>query len=431
MIDLLIVGAGPAGLMAAKRSAELGLNVTVIEIKKDLKNIKRACSAQFVMDKNYEGESVEIENHKIFFNNSGFNLDYSGPFLNIIDNYHHSPSGHKIHFAHEDHRPFAVRFDKSILLQDLCASCKKLGVNLIFNTIAYRGIDMGDKVMIDIKNNDNYSTLVAKKLIIAEGANAKLTGIFGLNKGRKLLGSPFVVSYTLKNTTGFEKNSWNQYYGDSYHPYAEVIAESDLHGDSCIELTIMGNKILKPDTVFEKLKTNSPLSKNLEHAELIDKKACTLRSYESIKRPYLGNVLVIGDSAAHVEVIVQGALMCGYHAGNAIKNELLGKNGFLEYTTWWNNAFEFNCENSLEFIKLYGTLAMKVHYSDDELDYLFSLLDGKVLNGNFNQYEVPKTVWNSILQYKEKIKEERPELFERIKKIDELSSNGKLKTSNI
>ncbi len=32
--------------------------------------------------------------------------------------------------------------------------------------------------------------------------------------------------------------------------------------------------------------------------------------------------MVIGDSAAHIEVIVQGALMCGYHAGRVIVKEL-------------------------------------------------------------------------------------------------------------
>lgn len=53
MIDLIVVGAGPAGLMTAKRAAELGLKVTVIEMKKDITHVKHACSAQFVMDNYY------------------------------------------------------------------------------------------------------------------------------------------------------------------------------------------------------------------------------------------------------------------------------------------------------------------------------------------------------------------------------------------
>ena len=36
IIDLLVIGAGAAGLMTAKRAAELGLKVTLIEKNKNL-----------------------------------------------------------------------------------------------------------------------------------------------------------------------------------------------------------------------------------------------------------------------------------------------------------------------------------------------------------------------------------------------------------
>ena len=75
--------------------------------------------AQFVMDEGYENECLKIQDNKIFLPNNGFHIPYTGRLLNIINNYHHSPSSHKIHLAHRDHRPFAVKFDKGQLLQDL------------------------------------------------------------------------------------------------------------------------------------------------------------------------------------------------------------------------------------------------------------------------------------------------------------------------
>ena len=54
--DVVIVGAGPAGLMAAKRGAEKGLRVVVIERKKDVSRIRRACCSHFVMDDGYAGD---------------------------------------------------------------------------------------------------------------------------------------------------------------------------------------------------------------------------------------------------------------------------------------------------------------------------------------------------------------------------------------
>lgn len=426
IFDLAIVGAGPAGLMTAKTAAELGLKVTLIEMKQEIKEIKRACSAQFVLDDGYENESLKIQDNIIFFPQNGFHITYTGRLLSITDNYHHSPSGHKIHLAHPDHRPFAVKFDKGRLLQDLEKDCEKYGVELRLATLAAGGEDAGDHVRLDIKQHENFSSIKARKLVIAEGANAKLTGIFGLNKGRSLFGIPFVLSYTIEGTTGFELQSWNQFYGSEYHPFAEVMVESSIYGNDIIELTIMGNKDLPPDKIFEKLIKDSPMSKHFLNARVIDKKGCSLKSYASLNKPYSGNVLAIGDSAAHVEVLVQGAFMCGYRAANAVKNELIGENGFEQYTCWWNEAFDFNRTEAFELVKLYGSLAMRPKYSDEELDYLFSLLEGEVLNGNFSQFEVPKNVWKAILSHKTQIQSERPILFDKIKNIDELKREGKL-----
>lgn len=426
IIDLAIVGAGPAGLMAARTAANLGLETTVIEMKRDISNVKRACSAQFVMDRGYENETVGIIDNKIHFINNGFYIDYTGPLLNIIDNYHHSPSGHTIHLAHHDHRPFAVKFDKGHLLKDLSNDCEKAGAKILLDTLALNGRDMGDYVKLDIKKDNTISEIYAKKLIIAEGANAALAGKFGFNKKRVLYGRPFVFSCIMEGTTGFEPQSWNQFYGSKYHPFAEVMIESSITGPDDIELTIMGTKNMRPDILFDKLIHESPLSRHFTDAVIKEKRGCSVNSFESIRKPYNGNVLVIGDTAAHVEVIVQGALMCGFNAAQAVYNELNNKIGFDDYTFWWNKAFNFNRMNSLEFVKLYGALSMMPKYSDDELDYLFSLVEDELLCGNYSQFEVPKTVWKAILYHKEKINNDNPDLFAKIQPIIELDTQGKL-----
>lgn len=424
--DLAIIGAGPAGLMAAKTAAELGLKVTLLEMKRDIEKIKRACSAQFVMDEGYENESLKIQGNKVLFTRNGFEITYTGRFLPITDNYHHSPSGHRIHLAHSDHRPFAIKFDKGQLLKDLLNECEKHGVEVKLETVATGGQDMGDHVRIDIKHHESATSIKAKKLVIAEGANAKVTGIFGFNEGRKLFGIPLVLSYKIENTSGFEPHSWNQFYGSKYHPFAEVMVESSLEGEDAIELTIMGTKDSPPDKLFENLINHSPMSKHFTNARIFEQTGCSLKSYSPIKKTYAGNVLVIGDSAAHVEVLVQGAIMCGYHAAKAVKAELNGKNGFEQYTCWWNEAFDFNRADPVEFVKLYGSLAMRPKYTDEELDYMFSLLEDEVLDGDFSQFEVPKKVWKAILVHKHQIQKERPTLFEKIQPIDELNREGKL-----
>ena len=45
--DVIVVGGGPAGLMAAKTAAEDGLKVVLIERKKNITDINRACLQLF------------------------------------------------------------------------------------------------------------------------------------------------------------------------------------------------------------------------------------------------------------------------------------------------------------------------------------------------------------------------------------------------
>ena len=42
--DLVIVGAGPGGAMAAKTAAENGLKVALLERKKEITQIRRSCA---------------------------------------------------------------------------------------------------------------------------------------------------------------------------------------------------------------------------------------------------------------------------------------------------------------------------------------------------------------------------------------------------
>ena len=187
----------------------------------------------------------------------------------------------------------------------------------------------------------------------------------------------------------------------------------------------MGIGDMKPKAFFEKLVKDSPLTPNLKDIRIVEKKGCSCKNFLALSTPYKGNVLAIGDSAAHIEVINQGAMMCGFHAGNAVAKELNGEAGFEDYTRWWKDAFEFNCDDPAELLKVYGAINIKRTLADDEIDYLFEMIQGEQHSGHFNQYEVPKNFWNAVLKHDDEIKKDNPALYEKMSEIRMYKEQGK------
>ena len=94
--DLVIVGAGPAGLMAAKTAGENGLKTAILERKTNPAEITRACAMMFAIESDYyfaERMYYNEKNKKMIFPVNGFTVDYDGPKRNFYSMHFYSPDG--------------------------------------------------------------------------------------------------------------------------------------------------------------------------------------------------------------------------------------------------------------------------------------------------------------------------------------------------
>ena len=120
MKDVVIIGGGPGGLLAAKTAVENGLSAVVIEARRSYEKLNRACSQQFILDDDYEGEGIQVEDGCLNFPKSGFKVPYTGKLVPIYNKYYHSPKNKIMRFARQDGKePFSYKFDKQYMLREL------------------------------------------------------------------------------------------------------------------------------------------------------------------------------------------------------------------------------------------------------------------------------------------------------------------------
>ncbi len=407
--DLIINGAGPAGLMAAAGAAEAGLRVLLLEKFEDISIVRRACCQQFVMDENYEHENIELEPGRIVFPSNGFEVAYAGPLHPITETRFVSASGRTVRFRYADGRPVAVKFDKGRLLAGLLERCLRSGVEYRSGTLATAAVDHGDHVYVHGVHDGRAVKFTAAKLLAADGVNSRTLASLGMNAQRTHFATALCIIYALEGVTGFDPAVMQWHMGTAYGSYAPVILDPSLHG-GVADLVVMGSEQQRPEQIFEAFTRTGPAAGRFASARVTGRTACTVKAYTSLPVPWRGNVLAIGDAAAYVEVEVQGALMCGYHAARAVADELLGQGGFERYAAWWRKSFEFNSPEALRVAQGY---ALVPTYTDEEIDYLFALLEGSPLDGAYGQYKAPRLLWDAIARHSAKIAAGRPGLLEK------------------
>ena len=416
--DLAIVGAGPGGLHTAKWAAKKGLNVILIEKRKDISKITRYCSEHLILDEAYNGDTVLVdpEEGKITSTVNGWEVDYKGDLFPCTDKFYYSPKGNPIHFAWPDKRPYAYKYDKGFLQQSLLEECLALGVTFQNETTGYDATDSPDGVEVKCVSKGTKLRIKAKKLVIADGCCTRLGQAMGFNKDRGFMGVALCMATYMSGVKEYNPAEWVIWYGRCYGSnIAPIIGTGPAgHFEDWADVINLGSAVDLPLNAFDRFTKESPIADRFANAKIEERYCCSVKAYTPITKPYKGNTVIIGDSAAFVEVQGQGALSCGYKAAEAVAKELEGKKGFEEYTKWWLDSFEFHDEGMLQVQQGYALIPT---YTEDEIDYLFSLCSDVLLDGSFSQYKSSRMIWDAILRDPQRIERERPGLMKKIKGV--------------
>ena len=85
--DVAVVGAGPAGLLAAKAIAENGFDVAVLERKTDMKAVTRSCGQSLLPPNEYFFGDLfhyNARDRRFCFPVMGLSFPYTGPVKSLL-----------------------------------------------------------------------------------------------------------------------------------------------------------------------------------------------------------------------------------------------------------------------------------------------------------------------------------------------------------
>jgi flavin-dependent dehydrogenase len=420
--DVIVVGAGPAGLVAAKVAGENGFEVALLEKKTDLTILDRACGGTLESANEYLHHDLyrcNVRDKRISFPAHGFSVKYDGPWRNAYAFDSYSPNGYKIQagiYAEQkkkgDYGRVTAILDKERLLGCLLDEAKAYSVDIFSGINVQKVISQNKWVKVEGSGH----SFVGKYLIAADGLNSRIAQVVGFNQGRTYFCNLRALTRNLSGVKLPDTDVCIVVFGFMEEgPIQMFIFPGPNEGEYSRTVLTLHPKIDLKDaeSYFTKEAFCATWFKNTKVLKTL---SANLNCYTPITEPYRDRVLVIGDVGATQELENHGAMISGWKAGHAISLALQEENLGLEataisgYIDWWQEDY-INYYNYDDYMKnwalpfIFGTA--------EEIDYLFDLIK-EPLPPCFNHHTYRKYLGKAIRKVMPTMEQERPEMLRKL-----------------
>lgn len=412
--DLVVIGGGPAGLMAAKTAAKNGLTVLLVEQKQEISKVGRTCGSMVILDPGFHGEFIKVEENRIVFPRFNFSVDYSGGWVDLARSIRISPSGYTLTLGDGKH-VFAKVIEKEVLLEGLLDEALNNGVEIKRGTIGVEAKNTNDGTSVQLRTLNGGEEVKGKITIAADGIRSRIADSLGLNKNRKSFGTGSVVSYLLEGVECPYSDALIRLMGSEFRGLAFMLPKPPKNkGEPSLYEVMAPSREL-----VEKIMYKTRYSSWFKSSRIVRRRAAAVPLCTPIMEPVVGRIMVIGDAAAWQEVEIQGALMCGYYAAQIAARELEEGKALQKYTHFWNCSFEFcwpgHLEMSMKFFHMHSGL-----FNDEELDYVYKLTENDEIPGTVNHFRAGIYEVKAYLQHLDQIIKVKPHLAKKIRELETL-----------
>ena len=413
--DVVIVGGGPAGLMAARVAGENGLRTALLERKKTITSSRRVDGGGLSPINEYIcGEKLAFnpKAKRIGFPVNGFSVKYDGPYQDMYGFRIFSPGGKMISFGDyekvkkdPERNRVGIALDKGVLLQGLLEDAQATGVEIFPNTNV-TAIETGEN---SVKVTGNGEPCEGSFVIAADGINSRLARLMGMNKDRKFIATMVDRVWNLEGIDlpeivgiSFIVTDYGNFF------VSRVCRKGHYHVgissyDPGDDLGGRLEKFVYEDPVY---------SHWFKGAKKTDEHTCVVNLLSPIQEPFKDNMLFVGDSAWLMEISNPFAIMCGWKAANvvtlAVLDGKLNKEGIASYLQWWKDKF-YGPHGQVEFKPLH----LHDYLDAEAIDYLAGLVKEPLIS-TMNFYKLFGTIGSTYAQLFPVIQEERPDVMEKL-----------------
>jgi len=359
--DIVVVGAGPAGSMTAKKAAEHGLDVLLIERNQEI-GVPVKCA---------EGVSKEIERF-VTLDKRWICAEVNG--ANI-----YAPDGTKVVMSEEKMGEVGYVLDRRLFDKYLASEAARAGAEVSVKTEAYGLIkEDGYAKGVYVRCMGENKRVSARVVVGADGVESRVGRWAGINPGLRPSDIEVCAEFLMCN---IEVNrDYSEFFlGSEIAPkgYAWIFPK----GGDCANVGVgiggdtSGEKHRAIDYLKAFIRSRFPDGKIL--AEMYG----AVPVCGPIKESVADGLVLVGDAAWHVNPLTGGGILYAMHAGDiagevvakAVQENDVSKKRLAEYETRWRSEFGKRLDMGLKAKEFCFKL------SDEDLNTLaHSLADVKI-----------------------------------------------------
>lgn len=358
--DVIVVGAGPAGSMAARSAARGGVRVLMLDRRFEL-GVPVQC-----------GEALNAE----VLNDLGISPDPRWAVNKINAAKLVSPSGIEVHMSERKLvGKFGYILDRKIFDKHLALLAAREGTDIMVATLVDGLIKENGKISgVKARGVDGRHEFMAEVIIAADGVGSRVARWAGLNTALKLSDVESGIQFKMVGVDFESPSVMEFYFGKKVAPggYAWIFPKGEDMAN--VGLGVLGSRAGMP--AIEYLKNFVERMPGLRKGKIIEINGGGVPVSGPLERTVKDNVLLVGDAARQVNALTGGGIdssmragaIAGEVAAKAIKEGEVSEERLLEYERRWRERMGKSLERYYRAKEVFITL------SDDDLDDLAKAL---------------------------------------------------------